>query len=163
MKNIFILVLFAASLCSVQAQRWVPTAFPIVSTSITTGPAYTNTVLGGTLTAFSDGTTGLEIFPGYPMAVTVSYVCATATNGTFKAYFAPSIGGTNFNNNTNTWWTFTSVGTADAVSVNPRRDTTNFSALLLAGYTHLHCVGFFNNNTNPATSIKVSAGVVAKR
>jgi len=145
-------------------------SFPVVATVIpgaTSIGYYTNVTTGGTYTTTNaNGTTGIPIVQGYGIGITIvgAITNGTAnTNGTFTAFFSPSVDGTNYSTQTNQWWAavLPPNSTGSQRITNSFSGNTNFSTTLLAGYRYLHCVGFWNAASNTATSIRV-LGTVPK-
>lgn len=125
-------------------------------TNITTGGAFTTTNAGGV--------TGIPIVQGFGSAVTwtASLTNGTSsTNGTFTAYFAPSVDGTNISLATNQWWQLfiPANGVGSQRVTNSVAGSTNFSSTMLQGYRFLHCVGFWNASSNTFTSMRVTGTV----
>jgi len=139
-------------------------SFPVVATTISGATSigiYTNVTTGGAYTTTNaNGTTGLPIVQGYGIGVTIvgAITNGTAnTNGTFTAYFSPSVDGTNYSTQTNQWWgvVLPPNGIGSLRVTNSFSGGSNFSSTMLAGYRYLHCVGFWNAASNNVTGLRV--------
>lgn len=103
--------------------------------------------------ALTNRATALQITPGYPIAISASYTCATANNSNVVIGFALSADGTNYTDASGDMLLATIPGSGGAHT--NRGFTTNFSASVLGGAQWISIRHLQNINAASATSFKV--------